>query len=469
MEVRWRFFNSTGARGNFLPNNFNIAGTGAAENNGPFGAIRLGVASQSFSAIGGNITLADSARVHNQNTNDGILAGVISGPASATFTKTGGNAVVLSNRANTYTGVTEIGARDQTAGNGALVVYKLADGSLPSSLGASSNAAANIVVQANGVLRYIGAGDSTDRLFTLGNSFAFNAIPTTTIEAIGYGSLSFTNAGNLAFTPGSYRTLVLSAPASTLGIYLNGGFRDNSFAPVLGDPGHGFGQLQKTGVGRWILTSDQTYRGTTTVTDGTLQLGNGGSSGNVGSANVVTLQNNGDLAINRNNNLTLSQPINGVAANDTEVVQVGTGTTTLAGVIDNSSTRVRVESGTLVLGKTSTPAVHSAAIAVTVNGGILQLGGTGDDQIFDGTAAGAAPGNVFMNGGVFDTNGRSEGLSRIEGSSGVITNNAAGTTSTLNLGTGNVSSLVGVRDLVSKWRRHTRPRKDRHWHDRDYR
>ena len=460
------FFNTVGTRGNFLLNNFNIAGTGAAENNGPFGAIRLGIASQTFSTIGGNITLADSARVHNQNTNDGILAGVISGASSATLTKTGGNVVVLANAANTYTGRTEIGARDQTT-SGAINVFKLANGGLPSSLGASPSDASNVLIQANGILRYIGGGDSTDRLFTLGISFAFNAIPTTTVETIGYGSLNFTNPGSLAFTPGSYRTLVLSAPASTLGIYLNGGFRDNTFAPLLGNPTSGFGQLQKTGAGKWILTTDQTYGGTTTVTDGVLQLGNGGTTGNI-SSNVVTLQNNGDLVVNRSNSLTLPQPINGVAANDTEVVQAGSGTTTLTGAIDNSSLRVRVQSGTLVLGKTSTPIVHSAAIAATVNGGTLQLGGSGDDQIFDGTATGGAPSNIFMNGGVFDTNGRNEGISRIEGTAGVVTKQR---------GWHDQHAHPGHRKRVqprrrwqsaSKWRGHARAREDRHRNDRHH-
>jgi fibronectin-binding autotransporter adhesin len=439
------FFNSVGTRGNFLSNNFTIAGTGGGENNGPFGAIRLGVASQTFSVISGNIALAASARVHNQNTNDGILAGVISGPATATLTKTGGNVVLLSNPANTYLGATETGARDQTA-SGAINVMRLANGGVPSSLGASSNAASNVLLQANGILRYVGPGDSTDRLFTLGSSFGLNAIPTTTIETIGYGSLNFTNPGNLAITPGSYRTLILSAPASTLGIWLNGGLRENTFAPVLGDPIQGFGQLQKNGAGKWILTSNQAYNGTTTVSDGVLQIGNGGTTGMVGSG-VVTLQNNGDLVVKRSDAVVINNPINGngtFATTDTEVVQVGTGTTTLGGAIDNSSLKVRVESGKLVLGKESTTAVHAAAIQVTVNGGILQLGGTGGDQIFDGASTGNAATTVYMNGGTFDTNGRSEGLSRFEGSGGVISNSASGTTSTLTVGTGNVSSFIGI-------------------------
>jgi autotransporter-associated beta strand protein len=140
---------------------------------------------------------------------------------------------------------------------------------------------------------------------------------------------------------------------------------------VLGDPIQGFGQLQKTGVGKWILTSNQAYNGTTTVTDGVLQIGNGGTTGMVGTG-VITLQNNGDLVVKRSDSVVINNPINGngtFATTDTEVVQVGTGTTTLGGGIDNSSLKVRVESGKLVLGKESNSIVHATAIQITVNGG----------------------------------------------------------------------------------------------------
>ena len=128
-------------------------------------------------------------------------------------------------------------------------------------------------------------------------------------------------------------------------------------------------------------------------------------------------------------------------------MQTGTGVTTIGGGLDNGSLRLRVESGTLVLGKASNVNVHSAALAVTVNGGTLQLGGSGDDQIFDG---GSLATTVTMNGGTFDLNGRNETFSRLEGNGGTVVNNAAGTTSTLTLGSGttNGSSSVNGAGVV---------------------
>jgi fibronectin-binding autotransporter adhesin len=53
-----------------------------------------------------------------------------------------------------------------------------------------------------------------------------------------------------------------------------------------------------------------------------------------------------------------------------------------------------------------------------------------------------------MNGGTFDANGRSESLSRFEGTGGVISNSASGTVSTVTVGTGNVSSFIGIGSSI---------------------
>ena len=442
------FFAAGIAGGAFVPNNFRIAGLGTGENGGYLGALRLG-GSGVPGVIGGNIALTAESRIHDQNADNAAISGVISG--AATLQKTGGNSVTFANLANAYTGVTSIGSRDLAGG--VLQITKLANGGAASSIGASSSAAGNLLLQ-GGTLRYIGAGDSTDRLFTLGTQVAGNAVVTHTIDAAGYGSLNFTNSGALGLLPGTFRTLQLTGSLINGGAnILNGVMREHTFAPVLGDPNTGQSNLTKGGHVKWVLTSNQAYGGTTSVSDGILQLGNGGTSGSLGTGAVI-LSNNGDLVVNRSNAVTISNPVTGVAANDTELVQIGTGETTIAGALDNGSLKLRVENGTLVLAKASNVTVHAAALGVTVNGGTLKLGGTGDDQIFDG---GTLVSTLTLNtGGTFDLNGRNEALSRIEGTGGLITNTAAGDLSTLTLGTGatlggvnNASSLEGVRATIS--------------------
>lgn len=109
---------------------------------------------------------------------------------------------------NTYTGATEIRTRyasthqDQAAAdtrnvNGlyfeevapVLIVDDLADGGQNSSIGAASSDAANLLIHGS-TLRYVGAGDSTNRLFTVGTGGA-------TLDSSGTGAVMFTNTGSL--------------------------------------------------------------------------------------------------------------------------------------------------------------------------------------------------------------------------------------------------------------------------------
>jgi len=70
-----------------------------------------------------------------------------------------------------------------------LVVDKLANGGLASSIGSASSDAANLLIQGS-TLKYVGAGDTTNRLFTIGTGGA-------TIDSSGTGAVVFSNGGAL--------------------------------------------------------------------------------------------------------------------------------------------------------------------------------------------------------------------------------------------------------------------------------
>ncbi|HEX6963867.1 MAG TPA: autotransporter-associated beta strand repeat-containing protein, partial [Lacipirellula sp.] len=70
-----------------------------------------------------------------------------------------------------------------------LVVDKLSNGGVASSIGAASSDASNLFIQGS-TLKYIGAGDNTNRLFTIGTGGA-------TIDASGAGAVVFSNTGAL--------------------------------------------------------------------------------------------------------------------------------------------------------------------------------------------------------------------------------------------------------------------------------
>ncbi|MCX5618807.1 autotransporter-associated beta strand repeat-containing protein, partial [Bombella sp. TMW 2.2543] len=82
--------------------------------------------------------------------------------------------------------------------------------------------------------------------------------------------------------------------------------------------------LHKTDAGTLILSSDNQFARATQIDGGTLQLGNGGTTGSVGTADII---NKGRLVIDHSNDVTLSQAISGTGS----FVQQGTGTTTLSG------------------------------------------------------------------------------------------------------------------------------------------
>ena len=129
----------------------------------------------------------------------------------------------------------------------------------------------------------------------------------------------------------------------------------------------------------------------------------------------------------------------------------GSGSLTLSGNQDNSGGRAAVESGTLVLAKTSTASVHAVGTnnvtALTVAGGTCKLAGSGGDQIYTDA-------NVDMTGGTLDLNERSEGFRGLTGTGGNI-NNSGAAASVLTVGqqsvAGNVYAFAGaIEDGVSK-------------------
>lgn len=82
--------------------------------------------------------------------------------------------------------------------------------------------------------------------------------------------------------------------------------------------------LTKAGSGTLTLAGNNLYTGTTVVAAGTLQIGNGGTSGSI----AGNINNNGTLIVNRSNDLVLNGSITGTGS----LSKIGAGRLTLNGV-----------------------------------------------------------------------------------------------------------------------------------------
>ncbi|RKF49455.1 hypothetical protein BCY88_17685 [Paraburkholderia fungorum] len=107
----------------------------------------------------------------------------------------------------------------------------------------------------------------------------------------------------------------------------------------------GTGTLTQAGTGTTILTGDSTFAGPTTIDSGTLQLGDGGTSGSL----TGPIVNNAALAVDRSDTVVLPGVISGTGS----LTQMGTGTTVLAG--ENTYTGgTTIDAGTLQIGNGGT-------------------------------------------------------------------------------------------------------------------
>ena len=151
-----------------------------------------------------------------------------------------GNGLFTITTTNDYTGVT-------TIGGGAVGVPWLANGGLPSPIGAASSAAGNLVLTNGGVLQYTGASVTNDRAFTLG---------------LGGGGLQVTDL------------------AATLAV--------NSILV-------GANNFTKSGAGTLRFLANQTYTGPTIIAGGKVSIATSKLYSTFGWGNVTTTISNGAI------------------------------------------------------------------------------------------------------------------------------------------------------------------------------
>lgn len=166
----------------------------------------------------------------------------------------------------------------------------------------------------------------------------------------------------------------------------------------------GSGSLVKNGTNTLVLANANTFTGGVTINAGTLQLGNGSTTGSLAGSGAVV--NNGVFRINRSNAVAQGTDF-GLISGSGSLVKDATNTVTLS-LANTFSGNVTVNAGTLQLGNASalgttagsTTVVSGASLVlndgITVTGESVTIGGTGNGvrgviRVNSGNATWAGP------------------------------------------------------------------------------
>ncbi|WP_454692526.1 autotransporter domain-containing protein [Achromobacter aloeverae] len=347
----------------------------------------LGATSGGLTLNGGGLFVAsdmtiDAARAVTLGANGGTLetrtgktvhiAGVVTGPGG--LTKTGYGVLVL-DADNTYTGTTHVVEGTVRIGD-------------PHNTSNTGNLAGGLDVDAYAGAEFARLGD-----YTYGGVMS----GTGQILMSGDGTLTLTGAsthtGDLKIASGTVQVGNGSTAGSiasnvqTMGGSLAFNRSDDvTYAGVISDdPNYGgvpsaIGSVEQRGAGTLTFTGENTYTGGTKVLAGTLQIGDGGTTGSI--VGKVTTSAGATLAFNRADAVVYSDAIDGGGTLDKR----GMGKLTLTGA-NTYTGGTRVSQGTLIVGDGHTAGSIVGDVEVA-SSGVLAFNRS-DDLAFGGVISGA--------------------------------------------------------------------------------
>ncbi|WP_445147127.1 autotransporter outer membrane beta-barrel domain-containing protein [Dyella sp. Tek66A03] len=225
----------------------------------------------------------------------------------------------------------------------------------------------SLIKNGDGLLVLSGAntyrGTTTINAGTLQTGIA-NTFADSSNVVVNGGTLDLDGQNQLANRlAGSGGTILLNGATLTAD---NATMADNTtFAGVIGDGSTGGGSLVKTGTGQLTLTGSSIFAQLTRISAGSLQIGDGGTSGSV----VSDIANQGALIFNRSDDVTYSGVLSGAGS----LSKQGGGMLTLDGT-GSSQGSVTVQQGTLQYlqtGAFSTTGDYTTLAGATTNIGQL--------------------------------------------------------------------------------------------------
>ncbi len=158
-------------------------------------------------------------------------------------------------------------------------------------------------------------------------------------------------------------TLTLAAPSGQTQIRVGDGTAQGAtYVASIGSVITGSTGLEKTDLGLLVLSGENTYTGGTTITQGALQIGDGGTSGSI----LGDVVNNGVLIFDRSDDTGYAGVISGTGG----LIKAGEGTLTLTG-INSFSGGTTVSEGRLLIGGGSS--LSDTVGTLVMAGAILEL------------------------------------------------------------------------------------------------
>jgi len=359
-------------------------------------------------AFANNVTVTGDPTFNVAPATTTTWNGLISGAGDVVVT--GGGTLVLTNTGNTYTLGTVV--------EGGSTLVADADGELGTA-GATGGLTLGDA-STSGTLKLGGSFNlATIRPFSLGaggGTIDTNSFNTTVSQAItGSGALTKAGTGTLILAANNTYSGGTTISAGTLQLGNGTGTAGSVTGNILDNAALAFdysgtaaaysGVISGSGTvtqmaGTSVLTGTNTYTGLTTISGGTLQLGNGGTSGSIDSTSGIT--DNGTLAFNR-----------------TDAVSFGT-------LVTGSGGLTQAGSGTLTL-----TANNTFTGTTTISAGTLSIG--------NGGATGTVGGNIADSGALIFNRSNAYTYSGVISGAGSLAQNGSGT---LTL-TGTSSSFTG--------------------------
>ena len=391
---------------------------------------------------GDAISLANPQSIIRVGTGGGAIATGITATIASALTGAGGlektdeGTLVLAGN-NSYTGGTFVNGGTLSVASD--VNLGAAAGALTLDGGTLENTAA--FTSARGVTLGAGGGQfKTDADLTLTNGIG------------GAGGLLKTGSGTLTLAADNTYAGGTEISAGTLQIG-NGG-KTGSISGDIDDDAKlvlnrsdtwtlagaigGAGSLTQAGTGTTVLTGDSSYAGGTTISSGTLQLGNGGTSGSI----AGDVANHGTLAFNRSDNVVFDGKISGAG----NINQIGSGATDLTGDSSAFTGATTVSNGTLAV-----DGALGGTLSVQSGGTLAGTGTVGTTTIAAGgtIAPGHSPGTLHINGDLtFDSGSIYSADIKPDQTGDLI---ASSGKATINGGTVQVVKTGGVYTPGSQW------------------